>query len=98
MNELYFDETTAMMVDGNALAGMLHEMFSVEMTVAPIECAGCGNTGAIGSLKVYSQSPGWVVRCPICHNIVIRIVKTPGHFYLDARGAVFLSIPREESL
>ena len=59
------DETLAFMVDGNAVAGLLHEIFGVEMTAAHLECASCGKEGEVGSLWAFVESPGYdEVACP----------------------------------
>jgi hypothetical protein len=86
------DVSHEMMLDGNAAAGMLNEIFAVEMTASPTECAYCGREGEIGSLLAFTQSPGMVLRCPACEQVMIRIVKTPKAMYLDARGAVYLRL------
>ncbi len=88
------DENMALMLDGNALAGLLNEIFDVEMTVAPVECASCGREGEIGDLWAFVESPGFVLRCPTCHNIILRMVVAPGKIYIDARGAAYLCVPR----
>jgi uncharacterized protein DUF6510 len=75
-------------------AGVLSDIFAVEMTATPTECANCGREGAIGSLMAFTQSPGIVLRCPGCQQVMIRIVRTPDAVYLDARGAVYLRFPR----
>jgi hypothetical protein len=89
------DFNTALMLDGNAVAGLLHEIFNTEMTVVPICCASCGREGELGSLQAYMHGPGVVLRCPACEQIVLRIVQTPRTTYLDARGTVYLYIPRQ---
>lgn len=89
----YREDTLSLMLDGNAVAGLLHEIFDVEMTVVPLKCAFCGRVGEIGSLLAFTESPGYVLRCPVCQNIVLRLVTTPDKIYLDARGAAFLCIP-----
>ncbi|RPJ50169.1 MAG: hypothetical protein EHM21_05540 [Chloroflexi bacterium] len=81
------------MVDGNAVAGLLQEIFAIEMTVAPARCANCGREGEMGSLHAYLHGPGIVLRCPACEHIVLRIVRTPRMTYVDARGASFWCIP-----
>lgn len=95
------EETTDMnrelMLDANAIAGVLYEIFGVEMTAAPVECAGCGNEGEIGGLHAFTQGPGIVLRCLKCENVVLRIVQTPEAVYLDARGAVYLRLARLRS-
>ena len=94
MDNMLFEEAVSLMLDGNALAGLLHELFAVEMTIAPTECAACGRVGELGSLWAFVESPGYVLRCPACQNIVIRMTVTPDHAYLDARGAAYLRIPK----
>jgi hypothetical protein len=95
------EETTDMnrelMLDANATAGVLYEIFGVEMTAAPIECATCGNEGEIGGLHAFTQGPGIVLRCLKCESVVLRIVQTPDAVYLDARGAVYLRLARSAS-
>ena len=89
-----FDLNRSLMLDGNALAGMLQEIFSTEMTASPTECAHCGYEGEMGTLLAFVCSPGLVLRCPSCENVILRIVQTPGAIYLDARGAAFLRLTR----
>lgn len=92
------EETTdinrALMLDANATAGLLYEIFGVEMTASPTECAHCGNEGEIGELLAFTQGPGIILRCSTCENVVLRIVQTPNEIILDARGAVYLRLPR----
>ena len=94
MDGILFEETVSLMLDGNALAGLLYELFDMEMTIAPTECAACGRVGELGSLWAFAESPGYVLRCPDCQNIVLRMTVTPHQIYLDARGAAYLRIPK----
>jgi hypothetical protein len=80
-------------VDGNTLAGPLAEVFAVDLTTAVGRCAGCGRTGPVATLRVYTQAPGLVARCPGCDGVVLRLVRGPGSVWLDLRGAVSLHIP-----
>ncbi|NJD59599.1 MAG: hypothetical protein C3F13_00140 [Anaerolineales bacterium] len=84
------------MLDGNAIAGILYDLFSVEMTLAPVECAACGSISAVGRLLAFVESPGYVIRCPDCQGIIMRLAVTPGEIYLDVRGASYLCIPRKD--
>lgn len=86
-----------LMLDGNAAAGMLQDIFGVEMTAAPTECASCGNEAQIGTLLAFTQGPGVILRCSACENVMLRIVQTPDAIYLDARGAVYLRLSRSAS-
>ena len=92
------DETTDinrdLMLDANATAGVLYEIFGAEMTASPTECAHCGREGELGTLLAFTHGPGIVLRCSGCENVVIRIVQAPEAIYFDARGAVYLRIKR----
>lgn len=44
-------------LDGNAIAGLLHDMFSSEMTTATGTCATCGSASIVAELVVYLQAP-----------------------------------------
>jgi hypothetical protein len=82
--------------DGNVLAGPLREIFAVDATAANSRCAGCGRMGAIATLRVYTDAPGLVARCPGCDSILLRLVRAPGRAWLDLRGTVALEIPLPE--
>lgn len=88
------DINRELMLDGNALAGLLREIFTLEMTASPTECAHCGHEGQVGTLLAFTQSPGAVMRCPACEGVILRIVETPNAIYLDARGAAYLRLER----
>ncbi|WP_043615154.1 DUF6510 family protein [Nonomuraea candida] len=79
-------------LDGNALAGPLGELFTVDMTSATGRCASCGLTGPVASLRVYGPDPGLVARCPGCEEVVLRLVRGPGSAWLDLRGMVSLRL------
>jgi len=88
------DITRATMLDGNAAAGILNEIFALEMTSSSIKCANCGGEGEMGTLLAFMQAPGVVLRCPVCEQIIMRIVQSPAAIYLDLRGAVYVSLKR----
>jgi hypothetical protein len=88
------DVIREMMLDGNAVAGLLEEIFSVEMTASPTECNNCGRQGELATLLAFTQAPGIVLRCPACESVMVRIVQTPGAIYLDARGTAYLRLER----
>jgi predicted RNA-binding Zn-ribbon protein involved in translation (DUF1610 family) len=64
----------ARMLDGNAIAGLLQEVFSVEATTATGTCAACGAANAIGAAHVF-RGAGIVIKCPNCGNVLVKIVK-----------------------
>lgn len=88
------DINRELMLDANAVAGLLYGIFGAEMTASPTECAHCGREGEVGTLLAFTQGPGIVLRCSGCENVVLRIVQTPEAIYLDARGAVYLRLSR----
>ena len=92
------DINRELMLDANAAAGLLYEIFGLEMTAEPTECATCGNEGEIGGLLAFTHGPGVVLRCSACENVVLRIVQTPDATYLDARGAVYLRLTTHKTL
>ena len=95
MNETT-DINRELMLDANATAGLLYEIFGMDMTAAPAECFSCGNQAALGTLLAFTHGPGIVLRCSTCEHVVIRIVKTPDEIFLDARGAVYLRLKVRE--
>ena len=92
MENAQADINSEMMLDGNAVAGLLQEIFGVEMTASPTECANCGRAGELATLLAFTQAPGIVLRCPACEAVMLRIVQTKDAIYLDARGVVYLRL------
>ncbi|HEV8173322.1 MAG TPA: DUF6510 family protein [Actinoplanes sp.] len=84
---------TDFMVDGNAMAGNLREIFAMDVTAATATCAGCGRVGAVATLRLWGHPPGIVARCPECEQVVLRIVRAPDRVFLDLRGALRIELP-----
>jgi hypothetical protein len=80
------------MLDGNAAAGPLAEIFAFEVTGATSTCAHCAARFPLGAHHLYADAPGWVLRCPGCARVVLRLVRTPGRALLDLRGSRLLEI------
>jgi hypothetical protein len=72
-------------VDGNAMGGLLMDVFGREMTDAHGCCASCGTVNALAAMMVYRSGPGDVLRCPACTSVVIVAASLPG------RPRVYLS-------
>jgi len=80
------------MLDANAFAGLLQEIFGAEMTAVASQCAHCGNHAEMGTLRAYIGL-GVVFRCSVCTEIVMRIVTMPdGRHRVDMRGAAYLNL------
>jgi ribosomal protein S27E len=79
--------------DGTALAGPLHDVFRVEVTTAIGRCTGCGRTGPMAEVRVFDRAPGVVARCPVCDQVLVRLVRDRGRAWLDLRGLTYLQLP-----
>jgi len=73
-------------LDGNAIGGVLAQIFGREMTVAVGVCGSCGSTGQVAELHVYLRAPGIVVRCPGCESVLLKIVQSERRTWLDLSG------------
>ena len=71
-------EGSKMRTDGNAIAGVLQEVFVSEVTMARIACASCGNIEPIGAEHAYTQAPGIVLRCRHCEDVLLVVTQPPG--------------------
>ena len=79
-------------LDGNAVAGLLNQVFGYEMTTATGVCASCGATTLVAELTVYVRAPGAVVRCPSCEAVLIVIVSRREIHCVDLRGLSSLAL------
>jgi len=79
-------------LDGNAVGGLLAEVFAWETTTERGTCASCGAVGEVATLVVYAQAPGTVMRCPTCGAVLLRIVRAGERLWLDARGLSCLEL------
>ena len=74
------------MLDGNAAAGDLQELFAVEVTEMVVVCDGCGRTGPLAEAHAFSLAPGLTLRCPGCDAVLARLVHIPGRTLVELRG------------
>jgi predicted RNA-binding Zn-ribbon protein involved in translation (DUF1610 family) len=75
----------ALMLDGNAVAGLLQEVFGAEMTTAIETCASCGASTAVGAVHVF-RGAGVVLRCPSCGSVLSKLVVRQTVTCVDLRG------------
>ena len=80
-----------LMLDGNAVAGMLQQVFAVEMTTATLMCGNCGVAGPLGAMHVF-RGAGIVLRCPHCDNALVKIVEGGTRIWMDFGGMRTLEI------
>jgi len=80
-------------LDGNGAAGLLHEVFGTEMTVAVATCASCGSATQIGEGVLYAGGPGTVIRCRSCESVLVVITAVRGKYCVDLMGIRALEMP-----
>jgi Family of unknown function (DUF6510) len=78
-------------LDGNAAAGELAKIFSVDVTAAKGQCAHCGATRRFAEAHLYMQCPGIVARCADCDQVLLRFMSIPNRVLLDLSGMSYLS-------
>jgi hypothetical protein len=65
-------DTSDLHTDGNAIGGLLQQIFVTEMTTARRVCDGCGEEHAIGAHRAYTGA-GIVLRCPGCDAVAATL-------------------------
>jgi hypothetical protein len=73
------------MLDGNAVAGLLQEVFAADVTSAVGSCATCGAREPVGATHVY-RGAGVVLRCPHCDNTLAVIVRGERRVWITFPG------------
>jgi len=73
-------------LDGNAIGGLLFDVFGAEMTAATTACASCGAIGRLAELQVYVRAPGTVARCRTCGSVQMVLVTIRGITCVELHG------------
>lgn len=73
-------------LDGNAIGGLLLEVFGAELTAATGVCAHCGASAVVAEAVVYVGGPGAVARCRACSGLLAAIVEVRGVRCVDLGG------------
>jgi hypothetical protein len=87
-------ETSDLRLDGNAIGGLLLELFGADLTAAASSCGSCRAREEVARLDVYLGA-GIVVRCRHCEAVLIRIVRGRDRTWLDLSGTGSLELPTE---
>ena len=80
-------------LDGNALGGLLQELFGADMTNAPHRCQSCDRQNPVAAHRVYFGA-GTVLRCPVCDHIALVAAALPDRHVVHLTGAWRLEMPR----
>jgi hypothetical protein len=79
-------------LDGNALGGLLHELFGAGLTDAQHTCQSCGASNPTAAHRLYRGS-GPVLRCPACGTIALLVAKLRDRHVVHMTGTWQLEIP-----
>jgi hypothetical protein len=80
-------------LDGNALAGVMAELFGAEMTTALHRCGSCGARREVGAHPAY-RGAGMVLRCPECGDMAMQISEVRDRHVIRLTGEWTFSAPR----
>jgi hypothetical protein len=83
------DATNAdLTLDGNAVAGVLVEIFGDDLTAAMGRCPDCGNKAELATCRAYTHAPGIVLRCSVCDGVQLVLARMPRGWRYEARVTV----------
>jgi predicted RNA-binding Zn-ribbon protein involved in translation (DUF1610 family) len=80
-------------LDGNGVAGLLAEVFDIDMTGVQRGCQSCGKVSALGAHRAY-QGAGMVLRCPNCGDVGLRIAVLDDRHVVHLAGSWLIELPR----
>ena len=83
-------------LDGNALGGLLRDLFGQEMTDKRGCCAACGVIRPLGAAMVFREAPGDVVRCSNCGTVVIVAVPVPNGIRVSFESLRWVEVPADQ--
>jgi hypothetical protein len=68
-------ENAASVVDGNAAAGMLWDVFGADVTALVGVCGGCGDASALAEAVVELDETAAIVRCRSCTHTLFTVLR-----------------------
>ena len=84
-------------LDGNAIGGLMLEMFGRDMTGELGCCGDCGAISPLGAVHVYGRAPGTVLRCPACTNVLMVIARVDESYRLTFEGIAWIRTSTTQS-
>ena len=79
-------------LDGNAIGGLMLEVFGADMTTAVGTCGSCGAVAQVAEVAVYRPELGTVARCRSCDAVLMVFVAIRGVTCVDLQGLASLVI------
>jgi flavoprotein len=71
-------ENASWVVDGNAAAGILSEVFAGDVTQMLTECSGCGAVAPFAEAVVEIDETAAIVRCRGCTHTLVTVLRSEG--------------------
>jgi hypothetical protein len=87
-------EAGSLHTDGNAIGGLLQEVFVAEVTAARRACQSCRLQSEIGAHRLYTGA-GYVLRCPRCGDLAAVVSVLPDRNVISLHGTWSLARPSE---
>ncbi len=84
--------TDSAALDGNAIGGLLFDVFGGEMTTATGTCGSCHARVTVAEFVVYLRAPGTVARCRSCGSVLMVVTARGGRSCVDLRGLASLDV------
>jgi hypothetical protein len=69
-------ENATAVVDGNAAAGMLADVFTGDVTTIVGVCGGCGSTAPLAEAVVEIDEVAAIIRCRGCTHTLVTVLHT----------------------
>lgn len=85
------------LLDGNALAGVLADLFSGDPTSMRAECAQCTRECVVAEMHVTLESSSALAQCPSCGAVMLDVRNDAGGTRIDVRGLCLLRPPTSAS-
>lgn len=85
-------------LDGNAIGGLLFELFEREMTSQRGCCGACGSIRPLGEAHLYSEAPGDVMRCSVCEKVLMVVVPLASGYRVSIESLRWIEFDRVDAV
>jgi LSD1 subclass zinc finger protein len=80
-----------LVLDGNAVAGALSQVFVGDPTTVRVTCGGCREVRMLATARLY-RGAAEVLRCSGCDAVLLTVVTAPDRVYLELTGIQWLEL------
>ena len=71
------DTVESVIVDGNAVAGLLSDALQSDATLLKLTCGTCGDQSVLAEALVELDEAGAIVRCRSCTHTMLTLLRRP---------------------